>query len=149
MRDEVMEQFHDVLQNIEAAILETYDDEPDLLDLDVIDALDALIRRYAAEEQGRTRPASRLSARAARVFEAAERSCEWRLGRLALPDIVDHAVIPPDARKTVDEIVVCLKRLRKSARLWNDEGGRQGYLNYISAFFNRMQNGRPARLRLS
>lgn len=149
MHDEVIEQFHDVLQNIEAAILEAYGDEPDLLDLDVIDALDALIRRYVAEDQGRTPPASRLSARAARVVEAAGRMCEWRLGRLALEDIVDDAVIPPHPLKTVAEIVVCLKRLRKSVNIWNEEGGRQGYLDYVSEFFNQMQRGASVKLRLS
>jgi hypothetical protein len=149
MHDEVIEQFYDVLQNIEASILETYDVEPDLLDLDVIDALDALIRRYAAEDQGRTPPASRLSARAARVVEAAGRICEWRMGRLALEDIVDDAVIPPHPLKTIAEIVVCLKRLRKSVNIWNEEGGRQGYLDYVSEFFNQMQRGASVKLRLS
>jgi len=147
MRDQVIDQFHDVLQNIEATILETYAVEPDLLDLDVIDALDALVRKYAAEEQGRTRPASRLSARAGRVFDDAERMCEWRLGRSGLPDADDDAVIPPDARKTVAEIVLCLKRIRKSVHIWNEQGGRQGYLNYVSEFFDRMQSGASARPR--
>lgn len=147
MHDEIIEKFHDVLQNIEAVILETYGDEPDLLDLDVIDALDVLIRRYAAEDQGRTPPASRLSARAARVVEAVGRICEWRLGRLDLQDLEVDAVIRQDARKTIAEMVVCLKRLRKSVNIWNEEGGRQGYLEYVSEFFNRMKSARPAKLR--
>jgi hypothetical protein len=50
MRDETIEQFLDVLQNIEYAILRVYEHEADLLDLDVIDALDALVRKYVAEE---------------------------------------------------------------------------------------------------
>jgi hypothetical protein len=36
--------------------------------------------------------------------------------------------------KTVDEIITCLKRIQKSIRRWNKEGGRQGYLNFISEF---------------
>jgi hypothetical protein len=149
MHDEVIEKCHDVLQNVEAAILETYADEPDLLDLDVIDALDAIIRRYFAEEQGRTPSASRLSARAARVSEAVERACEWRMGRLQLGEIVGDALIPPHPLKTVAEIVVCLKRLRKSVNIWNEEGGRQGYLDYVSEFFKQMQRGASVKLRLS
>jgi hypothetical protein len=36
--------------------------------------------------------------------------------------------------KTVDEIILCLKRLRKSVKLWTTDYGRQGYLNYIAQF---------------
>ena len=139
MRDETMEQFADVLQNIEALICATYEDERDLLDLDVIDALDALIRAYAAEEQGRTRPVSRLSARATRVSEAAEQICEWRLGRRMLQADQSDPAVPPEVRNSVAEILICLKRIRKSVRLWNEEAGRQGYLDYVSDFFRQMK----------
>jgi hypothetical protein len=32
---------------------------------------------------------------------------------------------------TLPEILLCLKRIRSSIRLWNKEGGRQGYLNDV------------------
>lgn len=134
MRDETVEQFVDVLQNIESAIYSVYETVPDLLDLDVIDALDALVRRYAAEQDGRTPPKLRLSERAAHVFETVERMCEWRLGRVALNDDNSGAVIPPAPANSVEDVLICLKRIRKSAHLWNEQGGRQGYLEYISAF---------------
>lgn len=135
MRDEVVERFTDVLQNIEASIMAVYENEADLLDLDVIDALDALVRRYVAEQQDRTPPKLRLSGRATRVFDAAERMCEWRLGRVALGEDDRDAVMPPDERIAVDDLVICLKRIRKSVHTWNEQGGRQGYLSYISNFF--------------
>ena len=138
MRDETVEQFVDVLQNIESAIYSVYETVPDLLDLDVIDALDALVRRYAAEQDGRTPPKLRLAARAADVFETAELMCEWRLGRAALSDDDSGAVIPPGQTNSVGDVLICLKRIRKSAHLWNEQGGRQGYLEYISAFFAQM-----------
>lgn len=139
MRDETVEQFVDVLQNIESAIYSVYEAVPDLLDLDVIDALDALVRRYAAEQDGRTPPKLRLSERAADVFETAELMCEWRLGRAALNDDDSGAVIPPDQANSVRDVLICLKRIRKSAYLWNEQGGRQGYLEYISEFFAQMR----------
>ncbi len=139
MRDETIEQFEDVLQNIEASVFSTYENEPDLLDLDVLDAFDALIRSYAAEEQGRTRPVSRLSVRAIRVSEAAEQICEWRLGRRLLHDDEPDSGVPPEERNSVAEILICLKRIRKSVRLWNQQAGRQGYLDYISGFFRQMR----------
>jgi hypothetical protein len=134
MRDEIVEQFVDVLQNIESAIYSVYEAGPDLLDLDVIDALDALVRRYAAEQDGRTPPKLRLSAQAADVFEAAALACEWRLGRAALNGGDSGAMFPLDQANSVDDVLICLKRIRKSAHLWNEQGGRQGYLEYISAF---------------
>jgi hypothetical protein len=134
MRDETIEQFADVLQNIEFAILCVYREETGLLDLDVIDALDALVRRYAAEEGKRTPPMLRLSRPAALVFEAAEGMCEWRLGRSALNPDEPDLVIPQDQRNSVADILACLKRVRKSVHIWNEQAGRQGYLDYISEF---------------
>ena len=52
----VEEQYADVLQNIESAIVAVYEDQPALLDIDVLDAIDALIRRYLREQEGRGAP---------------------------------------------------------------------------------------------
>jgi hypothetical protein len=35
---------------------------------------------------------------------------------------------------TLDELVACLKRVRKSINLWTRKGGRQGYLTFVSKF---------------
>jgi hypothetical protein len=32
---------------------------------------------------------------------------------------------------TIDEIILCLKRVLKSVKRWNEDGGRQGYLDFI------------------
>ena len=138
MRDEMIEQFRDGLQNIEIAIISVYQGEPDLLDLDVIDALDALVRRYVADEEGRTPPKLRLPARPGRVFEAVEGMCEWRLGRAAMNDGDGEVMIPPDGQYSVADVLKCLKRIRKSVRTWNEQGGRQGYLDYVTSFLARM-----------
>ena len=123
---------HRRTQNIEYTITSVHRDEPSLLDLDVIEALDALIRGYGLDEQGRPWPRIPLSARAEAVHDACKRVCEWRLGRAAMTspagDGGSVAPIPPGA------LVQCLKRVRKSARFWNAENGRQGYLEYIGQF---------------
>jgi hypothetical protein len=137
MRDETMEKYYDVLQNIEFAITCVHEDDATLLDLEVMDALDLLVRRYVAEEQGRTPPRLRLSERAQNVYTAAERMCEWRMGRGRLnPDGDDPAI---EEANSVADILISLKRIRKSVRLWNEQGGRQGYLDYIAQFFARAQ----------
>jgi hypothetical protein len=134
MRDEVVEKYYDVLQNIELAILTVYEEDAELLDLEVIDALDGLVRRYAAEEQARTPPALRLSERATGVHLSAQRVCEWRMGRAALEVREGETDVPEVEVYSLADILVCLKRIRKSVKYWNEQAGRQGYLEYISGF---------------
>jgi hypothetical protein len=121
-----LEQLYDVLQNLEFAIFCVYENEPDLLDLDVIDALDALVRRYVAEEQARTPPRLQLPQRARDVFEAAPAMCGWRLRRAALNEEDGQPSIPVGPRNTIAEILTCLKRVRKSVHVWSEQLGRQG-----------------------
>ncbi len=65
-------------------------------------------------------------------MENARRMCEWRLGRGSVTDEPQKAKeIAPDEAKSVDEILLCLKRILKSVKKWNRDGGRQGYLNFI------------------
>lgn len=134
MSKRIEDQYFDVLQNIETAIVAVYDDQPDLLDVEVLDAIDALIRTYAWEKDGRGAPTLRLSDRAQRVFDAARRMCERRLGRQSLnPGTAEREDAKLDGL-TVSEIVLCLQRIRSSVRLWNKQGGRQGYLDYVRQF---------------
>ncbi len=128
------EEYLDVLQNIEFGIVRIYREQPGLVDWDVLDAIQALIRSYTAEARGRPRPKIRLSDLSQLVFDSVEAICEWRLGR---EQPLAESGQPPDVKiepKTIDEIVACLKRVQKSIRRWNKEGGRQGYLNFVSGF---------------
>ncbi len=81
----VEEQYCDVLQNMETAIVMAYEDDSRLLDLDVLDALEALIRNYPLEERGISIRTARLSGPAQRVHDLVRRICEWRLGHLQEP----------------------------------------------------------------
>ena len=132
----VEEQYFDVLQNIEGAIVAVYEDQPALLDIDVLDSIDALIRRYSREKEGRGAPAVKLSDRAQRVFDFAGRACEWRLGRQSMnPGESKRDDVQFDLL-SVSELVLCLQRIRSSVRLWNKQGGRQGYLDYVRQFLS-------------
>ncbi len=71
------------------------------------------------------------------VFEAVKFMCDWRLGEpqsedSEMPDLETLGLRP----KTLDEIVACLKRIRKSISLWTKQGGRQGYLIFVSNFLD-------------
>ena len=72
-----------MLQNIEFAIVQSAHSETSLIALDVLDAMEALVRHYGAEENGRRTPDHCLAEKPERVFSAVKQMCEWRLGAAA------------------------------------------------------------------
>ena len=127
----VEDQYTDVLQNMELGVVLTYRDCPNLSDYDVMRSLEALIDAYRAENIGRPPRSFNLSDDEQLLMENVRRMCEWRMGRGDLGDAAaEEEEITPDP-KTIDEIVLCLKRIVKSVKTWNASGGRQGYLNFI------------------
>ena len=127
----VEDKYTDVLQNIEFGIVTIYWDHPELSDYGVISMLEALIDSYTAEKIGRSPRHFPLSDVERLLLENVKRMCEWRLGRASLNnDNSKDKEITPEP-KSVDEIILCLKRILKSVNRWNKLGGRQGYLNFI------------------
>jgi hypothetical protein len=120
----------DVLQNIEFGIVEVYRADRSLLDVDVKDAIDALVHHYHAEEEQRTPPAMTLGERAERVFRSAQTICEWRLGRSSFPG----ETAMPESGMPVSELVKCLREIQKSIPRWSRQGGRKGYLDFVSQY---------------
>jgi hypothetical protein len=123
------ERYEDVLQNIEHAIIRIHRADPALVDYEVDGGLESLAAAYTAEMQGRPPRAAPSDANRRRVFEAVRQVCEWRLGRAELPGMG-----PLPEPNTVEEIVACLKRLRKSVQRWTKRGGRQGYLSFVDQY---------------
>lgn len=130
MKQDISKTHTDILQNIEFGIIQVYRADKSVIDIDVKDAIDALVRHYHAEEEQRTPPVRRLGDRAQRVFASAQAACEWRLGRALGPDgtEVEESTVPAPI------IVECLRRIQKSIPLWSQRGGRQGYLNFIGPY---------------
>ncbi|NLG98209.1 MAG: hypothetical protein GX491_12680 [Chloroflexi bacterium] len=131
----IEEEYADVLQNIELAIVGVYKEKPELTDYNVESAITALGRTYQYEKTSGpdavpVRPKGEL---ANKVYDAVRAMCEWRLGR---ENLVDEEGQPMQVEPiTIDEIQACLKRIRKSVNYWNKESGTRGYLDYISQFF--------------
>lgn len=128
----IEDEYTDVLQNIELAIMSVYHENSDLTDYDVDKALNALWTEYRSETQGQTKTPPPFSASQRLVYERVNLMCEWRLGRHTLQadekgKVVD---IKPEPI-SLEEIGACLKRIRKSIELWTKEGGRQGYLYFM------------------
>jgi hypothetical protein len=103
------------------------------VDFDVEAALNALISRYHAQSQGHEPCRISLNERATLACERVGAMCEWRLGReeFVTEDGQDG---PRPEPVTLDVILACLKRIRKSVQKWNKEGGRQGYLTFVGRF---------------
>ena len=122
----------DVFQNIEAVVVSVYREHPEMTDYDVDKALAALIQTYRNEAAGKpaVKPSGNLSIL---VYEQTAAICNWRLGRSPMLDKKGKPLQTPDPLDT-ETIILCLKRLRKSVETWTKQGGRQGYLTYISQF---------------
>jgi hypothetical protein len=129
----VEDELLDVLQNIEFAIVSEFRKDGAILDLNVLDAVSALVRHYEAEMAGRKPPEPRLSDLSRRVFVSVRATCEWRLGRASgpIPEVTDEPASQP---KTTEEIVACLKRIHKSIGRWTKESGKRGYLEFVGRF---------------
>jgi hypothetical protein len=134
MPDTFEDRYLDVLQNIEFAIVSVYNEHPDLVDSNVDRALEGLTRVYHAEANQRTPPTLKLSEIDQTLFDRIQDMCEWRLGRGEAVQVqTDTSEFKPTP-KTVEEIVACLKRIRLSVKRWTTQGGRQGYLRFISQY---------------
>jgi hypothetical protein len=60
--------------------------------------------------------------------------CEWRLGRETIDKNEKQFQKKKPESISVEEIISCLKRIRKSVEMWNKQSGRKGYLQYIDQF---------------
>src|SRR5262245_21471059 len=75
------QEYADVLQNIEFAIVKTYREHGEITDWSVEEALDGLIRSYQAEQRNNTPPRLRLDPLQQLLFDRVKVMCEWRMGR--------------------------------------------------------------------
>lgn len=121
----------DVLQNIEFAIVGVYGKRPSLVDYRVMSALDALIGAYRAESRGHTHKEVRLEDEELEIFNRVKTVCEWRMGRTADPEGLEVPLVEPTS---LDDILSCLRKIRKSVDRWNERGGPQGYLSFVSEY---------------
>ncbi len=134
MAEKFEDQYLDVLQNIEFALVTVYRQHAQMTDLDASDALNALIRGYHAETRGRAAPDAKLNALAQEAYLNVKAMCDWRLGRETMKDERGQTVGAELTPKTRDEIIACLKRIRRSVELWHQQGGRRGYYDFVSEF---------------
>lgn len=129
------ERYEDILQNIEFGIVQVYRNHPEMTDWQALDAIEALLRKYRAEVKGRQTSRPSLDLLAGQTYDLVETMCEWRLGReVSFTDKEGEPLDLSPEPVTLDEIVACLKRVRKSINRWRRIGGRQGYLTFVEQY---------------
>ena len=129
------EEFLDVLQNIEFALVSVYNEDEEMIDYEAEKAINSLIRLYTAEQRKRDAPDLDLSGPAEVAFERVKAMCEMRLGREKLQSGDENKELV-DFMEPIDlnDLIACLKRVRRSIQKWNRDYGRRGYYDFVSQF---------------
>ena len=130
----VEEEFQSVLQNLEFVLVQTYRAYDEMTDWQAETAVSGLIRTYTAEERGRRPPKLRLKPLEQEAYDKVQAMCELRLGRSQLMNEDSEEIGFLSEPIAISDLVLCLKRIRKSIQLWRKEGGRRGYFNFVSQF---------------
>lgn len=132
----VTEEYEDVLQNLESAIVATYRANRELTDHDVEIVIGQLIRVYQADKTKGDIVLTNMNDARQELFDAVDSMAKFRLGHSEGED-APHISSLIQGMRVIDvaTLLLCLKRLRKSIRFWNKKYGRQGYLDYIDNFF--------------
>ena len=123
-----IEDHQDVLQNIEAVVTDVWRAHRELNNYTVMRAYEAALTLYREEARQHTPKPVALTGLDAEVFNAVKSVCDWRLGRSGPSDQ------PKITPISLEDMVACLSRLRKSVDFWTKQGGRQGYLQFIERF---------------
>ncbi len=134
MLNEFEEQYLGVLQNIEFGIVRIFREQSELMDWDVLQTLDALIKVYKAESANHAEPVLALNELRQKLFDSVKAMCDLNLDRSTLSDQNGNPLQMRVNPLSLDEILQCLKRIRRSVETWNKKNGRQGYLNFIVEF---------------
>ena len=137
----IEEEYLDVLQNLEEAIIGYYNQNPELIDAEVETAISWLVKFYSAEVQGKTSTYPKPRGIAKDVADSVKEMCEWRLGREKLKVEDESGQITQVAAEEMElqklepsEILACLKKIQSSVKFWSKQHGRQGYLKFVGKF---------------
>ena len=121
--------YEDVLEGIETEVVKLWRTHREMTNYTVMRSYEAATAHYNAIARQQTPKPANLTGLDASIFDAVRDFCDWRLGIVTYADRPKPEPMPPE------DMVACLRRLRKSVALWTEEAGRQGYLQYIQQFF--------------
>lgn len=117
MAETFEEQYLDVLQNIEFAIVEVYRASPTLTDWNTEKVIKGLIRGYQAEAREGALHLQN-SPTLTGIVAARKSTCDWRLGHetMVVGGVGSQVEEDKASPITLEEIVACLKRIRLSIK---------------------------------
>jgi hypothetical protein len=130
---ELIEEYMDVLQNIEFALVGVYDNNTTLTDTGTMYAVETLIKVYTGESRGREVALPQFKPEEQEAYDAVKRMCDWRLGRSSMEDEKGKKVEDVEPL-TLEVVIACLKRILKSINTWYKRGGRRGYYEFVRQF---------------
>ena len=117
---EISEKFENELHEMELSIVEVYRDNSDLSDIQIERAVAAAIAKQNAILKGKEASVKTLSNVEFQVFENLQQ---------VIQDLVER-----EAEFSIQDLLQCLKLIRKSVKRWNKKCGRQGYISFISQY---------------
>ncbi len=120
--------YEDVLEGIETAVVGLWRTHREMSNYAVMRAYEAAIAHYNAVARQQAPKPANLTGLDASIFEAVRDFCDWRLG------IVKYADRPEPEPMQAEDLVACLRRVRKSVDFWTEHGGRQGYMQHIQKY---------------
>ena len=123
----VIQDAEEVLKAIETAVVLLLTDKPDVTNYTVLRAYEAAIAHYHAIARQQQPKPPNLSGLDAVAYEAVHSACEFRIGKPVSSE--QNAPL-----LSVEDLVSCLRRLKKSVDFWTKQGGRRGYLEFVSQF---------------
>lgn|GEM_PF-770079 len=120
----------DVLQCLETAVITVWRSHPEMTDHAVARAYEAAFEFYRAQARNQVPKTVTLQGIDSTIFQALSLACETRIGKTQTVPEQDKRV----QIVTVEILVDCLRELKKSVERHTKSGGRQGYLSFVSRF---------------
>lgn len=128
------DQYNDTLRSMELALVHVYRQDEGMLDWHAETAVNNLARYYTQEQRGKRPSPPRQQPPAQQAYDDLKIVCEGWLGRNPVFDEAGQMAEIGDNALSHDELIACLKRIRRSIQMWQKEGGRRGYYEFINQF---------------
>ncbi len=130
MTPDFEDKYMGVLQNIECSLLSSTKNNPKLCDHDMLRVVEYAIACYKSRERERFLAERKIDDTYQELFKKVAAICDWRLGLRSLsPGKADLYCDPISP----EELILCLKRIKKSIMFWTKQAGRMGYITFASA----------------
>jgi hypothetical protein len=131
------DQYNNTLLSLELTLVRPYRQREDVTDWDTLTAVKGAIRTYTAQQRRRSAPNLKLNPIPKAIYDELIETCEGWLGHKPFTDPLGETITLTDNALTVSEIIACLKRIQRSIEMWQKEGGRRGYFEFIDQFLSK------------